>query len=180
MQPWEAAAPQYDGWHGGDARARAAAVAIGELLDVPDPLVLDLAVGPGSIARYLPGWVVGLDLAPLHARAATAHLPGRVVVADAEAGLPLASGSVDVVVSVWWLHLVADSAAVVAEIARVLRPGGLFVTTVDKQAVDELAGLRQDGVPERRGDATAALVAATTVPACGSAPLRPSRAFTEP
>ncbi len=43
----------------------------------------------------------------------------------------------------------------------------MFATTVDKQAVDEQAGLRQDGVPERRGDATAALVAAATAVGIG-------------
>ena len=55
VQPWEAAAERYARWHGGDRRARAAAEAVAGLLtDLPGTLVLDLAVGPGSLARHLP------------------------------------------------------------------------------------------------------------------------------
>ena len=48
--------------------------------------------------------------------------------------LPLASGSVDVVTMVWLLHLLspADSAEAIAEADRILRPGGLLITTVGK------------------------------------------------
>ena len=45
--------------------------------------------------------------------------------------------------TVWLLHLIADAAevrAVVAECARVLRPGGVYVTTVDKAAAHDVGG----------------------------------------
>jgi hypothetical protein len=67
------------------------------------------------------------------ARVAAARLPGGVVCGDA-ARLPLLDGSADAVTMIWLLHLLdqADSAAVLAQAARVLRPGGTLLTTVDK------------------------------------------------
>jgi ubiquinone/menaquinone biosynthesis C-methylase UbiE len=39
-----------------------------------------------------------------------------------------------VVTAIWLLHLVGDPAPILGEVARVLRAGGRFVTTVDKNA----------------------------------------------
>ena len=155
------AAREYDDAHGGPERAYAAATAIDALLDErlgTDRRVLDLAAGPGSIAALLVGHVVTLDLSPALAAAAGTRLPGRVVRADAGTELPVRDAAVDAVVTVWWLHMAADPARVVAEVTRVLRPGGVFVTTVDKLAVDEQTrGTLSDR--SWRGDATAPLVA---------------------
>ncbi|MGW6710727.1 methyltransferase domain-containing protein, partial [Streptomyces sp. NPDC054956] len=55
--------------------------------------------------------------------------------------LPFRSGSLDAVSAVWLLHLLREPglvAAVVAEAGRVLRPGGVFVTTVDKDAAHDV------------------------------------------
>ena len=46
--------------------------------------------------------------------------------------LPFAPDTVDAVVIVWLLQLLPDPAPVPAEAARVLRPGGVLITTVDK------------------------------------------------
>lgn len=98
--------------------------------------VLEIGSGPGElaleIARRLPGGdVVGIDLAETMVDRATgrARAEGqeervRFHLADA-AALPLADGSFDVVVSTLSLHHWSDPAAVFAEIARVLRPGGV-------------------------------------------------------
>jgi SAM-dependent methyltransferase len=59
-----------------------------------------------------------------------------VVLADARR-LPFADGRFDAVSTVWLLHLAErpqDARAVVGECARVLAPGGVYVTTVDKAA----------------------------------------------
>jgi hypothetical protein len=58
--------------------------------------------------------------------------------ADATAALPIRTAGVDVVTAVWWLHMVDDPRGVLREVSRILRPGGIFITTADKQAVDEL------------------------------------------
>jgi SAM-dependent methyltransferase len=68
------------------------------------------------------------------ARVATRRLDaGRRVLGNCHR-LPFADGSVDAVSAVWLLHLLPDAPSVIAECARVLRPGGVFVTTVDKAA----------------------------------------------
>lgn len=68
---------------------------------------------------------------------------GAVVLADARR-LPLPDGTVDAVSAVRLLHLLRGDdhpvRAVVAEAARVLRPGGVFVTTVDKAAGQDVGG----------------------------------------
>jgi SAM-dependent methyltransferase len=77
--------------------------------------------------------VLGIDRSAGMAAVAARRLPGRVTLGDIT-GLPLASGSVDAVMMVWVLHLLhmIDADTAVAEAARVLRPGGLLITTVGK------------------------------------------------
>jgi len=67
------------------------------------------------------------------AAVAATRLPGRITLGDA-IRLPLMSTSADVVTMVWLLHLLdrAASASALAEAGRVLRPGGLLITTVGK------------------------------------------------
>ncbi|MBA2470819.1 MAG: SAM-dependent methyltransferase [Pseudonocardiales bacterium] len=133
-------AQHYDDAHGGLPRARAAADALRTLLPATDHLrILDLAVGPATVAAELPGTVLGLDISAAMLRRAIVRLPGRVVRADATAALPIRTAGVDVVTAVWWLHMVDDPHGVLREVSRVLRPGGIFITTADKQVADELA-----------------------------------------
>jgi SAM-dependent methyltransferase len=70
--------------------------------------------------------VVGVDISVQMLRRARDR---KLAVARADAlALPFASASVDDAYSVWVLHLVADPAAVLSEVMRVLRPGGRYVT----------------------------------------------------
>lgn len=101
----------------------------------PGDHVLDIGSGSGTdaliCARHVGpgGHVYGLDLTEemrtkLHATAAAAgitHLD--VLEGDAEA-IPLPDGAVDVVTSNGVLNLVPDKARALAEIFRVLKPGG--------------------------------------------------------
>lgn len=90
--------------------------------------VLDLACGSAPMAVHLPGRrYLGLDqsAAELAAAAGAGH---RTVRGDA-ARLPLSTASVDAVVISMALMLLPLDAAL-AEIARVLRPGGVLVATV--------------------------------------------------
>jgi 2-polyprenyl-6-hydroxyphenyl methylase / 3-demethylubiquinone-9 3-methyltransferase len=96
--------------------------------DRPGALLVDVGCGGGLLAPHLAGKGyrhVGVDLrrAGLTQAAARGVLP---VVGDA-AALPLASGVADVVVAGEILEHVPDLEATVAEVCRVLRPGGLLV-----------------------------------------------------
>lgn len=135
MSYYDDEAIRYDETRGGDARADAAAKAIATLLPDDARLVLDVAGGTGIVGMRLGRTVVSVDRSIGMSRLALTRLSGRVALGDATA-LPIASESVDAVTAIWLLHMldVAAAAHVVAEAARVLRPGGVFVTTVNKQA----------------------------------------------
>lgn len=91
-----------------------------------DALLLDLACGGGLLAPHLRGYRhVGLDLSPTAVRVAARH--GVTAVQGDVLRLPFADEVADVVVAGEVLEHVADPAAVVAEAARVLRPGGTLV-----------------------------------------------------
>ncbi|MGY4771398.1 Maf family nucleotide pyrophosphatase [Kribbella sp. CWNU-51] len=155
----EAEAARYDETRGGSARAEAAAEAVDSLLP-KGGRVLELAVGTGIVGAELVArgnLVHGIDLSTAMLRRARVRLPGHVAAADAFR-LPIADRRCDAVVAIWFLHLLDDSEPVIAEVARVLRPGGVFVTTTEKSD----AGRYADGrVPNesRAQDALTLLVA---------------------
>lgn len=134
MIDYDAEADDYDRTRGGEPRAAAAAGAIEELLPGAGGTVVDVACGTGIVTARLGGsgrTVVGIDRTEGMLLKCAKRLPGGVVRGDAT-GLPLRSASVDAVVLIWLLHLLPDAAPVIAEAARVLRPGGVLITTVDK------------------------------------------------
>jgi SAM-dependent methyltransferase len=88
--------------------------------------VLDLACGSAPMHSRLPGRsYVGMDLSAAELRRAQ----GAAVVRADASRLPVRDASVDVVVVSMALMLV-PLAATLAEVRRVLRPGGLLVATV--------------------------------------------------
>ncbi|MEW1907585.1 methyltransferase domain-containing protein [Kitasatospora sp. NPDC085895] len=136
MLDYDGEAATYDATRGGEERAGAAAAAVERLLPPAAALVVDVACGTGIVTARLrrPGrTVLGVDRSGGMAAVAAGRLPGRVVLGDA-GRLPLAGGRADAVVLVWLLHLLPDAGPVLAEAARVLRPGGVVITTVDKNA----------------------------------------------
>jgi SAM-dependent methyltransferase len=111
--------------------------------------VLDLACGPGiytrRFARLAPdALIVGLDLSPpMLAHAARSVEEERIenlalVHASAD-DLPFEPEQFDAVNCCGALHLFPDQPRVLAEVARVLRPGGRFTAAVFRR---EEAGLR--------------------------------------
>lgn len=137
---YETEAAHYDETRGGVPRAGAAAAAVLTLVPPAARTLLDLACGTGLVTERLtrPGLrVLGADAAHAMARTAAGRLPGRTVRADARR-LPLPGASLDAVTAVWLLHLVPFTGEVLAEAARVLRPGGVLVTTVDKDACHDV------------------------------------------
>jgi SAM-dependent methyltransferase len=102
--------------------------------------VLDLGSGPGLDALLAArqvgatGRVIGVDMTPemLERARVTAARAGASNVDFREGRLdrlPVESGSVDAVTSNCVINLVPDKAAVFAEIARVLKPGGRAVVS---------------------------------------------------
>ncbi|MBR8638749.1 class I SAM-dependent methyltransferase [Streptomyces tuirus] len=141
MLDYDKEAERYDASRGGEPRAAAAAEAVLGFVPPDTRSLLDVACGTGIVTRRIAAAragmrVTGVDLAPAMARQAATRLPGAVVLADSRR-LPFRDEQFDVVSSVWLLHLAAgpaDARAIVGECARVLRPGGVYVTTVDKAA----------------------------------------------
>lgn len=135
----------YDASRGGEQRAEAAAAAVLDLIPDRPGRLLDLACGTGIVTRRLatarPATrVTGTDLAAGMIRRAADRLPGAIVRADSRR-LPFPDATFDAVTSIWLLHLLTgpgDLDAVLAECARVLRPGGVYVTTVDKAAAHDV------------------------------------------
>lgn len=154
----DAEAARYDESRGGPERAQAAAAAVQSLLPAGGRVV-ELAVGTGIVAAELVALgnlVHGVDLSTAMLRHAKVRLPGHVAAADA-GRLPFADRRCDAVVAVWLLHLLDDSDSVLAEVARVLRPGGVFITTTEKpESSRYAAGRPPDG--QRSQDALSHLV----------------------
>jgi ubiquinone/menaquinone biosynthesis C-methylase UbiE len=131
---YDGEAETYDVSRGGEARAAAAAEAVERLLPEGTHTLVDVACGTGIVTRRLrrpTRAVLGLDRSQGMAELASGRLPHAVVLGDATL-LPLGSARVDAVVFIWLLHLLPDAAPALAEGARVLRGGGVLVTTVDK------------------------------------------------
>lgn len=108
---------------------------LGDSSQIGDKNILEIGCGSAPCARWLAhdvpdAFVTGFDISMGMLRhAGTAH-GAHLVQADA-AALPYADDSFDVVFSVFGaIPFVADSAALMKEIARVLRPGGRFIFSI--------------------------------------------------
>jgi SAM-dependent methyltransferase len=134
---WEQAAPEWIAWArtpGHDTYWRFHREALFELIPEPGDLTIDIGCGEGRVSRDLAALghrVVGVDGSMSMARAAASHpgSDGPVVIADA-ARLPFRDGCADLAVAFMSLQDVDDFEAAVADAARLLRPGGVFVMAI--------------------------------------------------
>lgn len=109
--------------------------------------VLDLGCAGGFMAEALDdrgAWVTGIDPAAEAIAAARAHArqEGRTIAYDVGVGedMPYEDARFDAVVCVDVLEHVSDLDQVVREVARVLRPGGLFLfDTINRNPLSKLA-----------------------------------------
>lgn len=102
----------------------------GELIPAPrtdDAVLLDLACGGGLTAPHIPPGYrhIGIDLTESALREARVH--GVVPVRADVTRLPLRTASADVVIAGEIFEHVEDLPRLLAEIARVLKPGGTLV-----------------------------------------------------
>jgi arsenite methyltransferase len=109
--------------------------AIGRIRLPAGAVVADIGTGTGFFAAGLvpvAGRVIGIDESPEMLAVARRNLaPFRNVefIESPGASLPLPDGFLDAVFANMYLHHAPDPAAAVAEMARVLKPGGALVIT---------------------------------------------------
>ena len=140
MLDYDVEAERYDATRGGVPRAHSAARSVLALVPESARTLLDVGCGTGLVSERLvrPGLrVFGVDTSPGMLRAAAGRLGPALVLGNCHR-LPFADSSLDAVSAVWLLHLLPDAPGVVAECARILGPGGTFVTTVDKDAAHDV------------------------------------------
>ena len=93
-------------------------------------LVLDLGCGSGPLSRELPGrQYAGLDASAAELAAARRAGAGPLLRARAQA-IPLRDASVDAVACSMSLMVTTPLPPVLAEISRILRPGGVLAATI--------------------------------------------------
>jgi demethylmenaquinone methyltransferase/2-methoxy-6-polyprenyl-1,4-benzoquinol methylase len=98
----------------------------------PGGHVLDVATGTGLVARELlrrGHRVTGIDQSPEMLAVARARLAGRAKLVEASASaLPFADASFDHLTAAYLLRYVDDPGAALAELARVVRSGGVVAS----------------------------------------------------
>jgi len=111
-----------------DLRPDTVGLASGDVLEVGFGTALNLRYYAPAVAR-----VTGLDPMPtegvpsVDARVAAAGFPVERTTLRADGGLPFDAGRFDTVVTTWTLCSIPDAPAALAEMRRVLKPGGRYV-----------------------------------------------------
>jgi len=91
--------------------------------------VLDAGCGPGGNGEWLAahGTVVGLDRSPDALHFVHTRRPAVRAVRGDVTALPIADATIDLAIAITVLYAVPDDVAAVAELTRVLTPGGALV-----------------------------------------------------
>jgi SAM-dependent methyltransferase len=110
-------------------RARAVRKLVARHADQGRPM-LDAGCGTGLNLRHLPPGTVGLDLNPRHLALVEERLPHHSAVLGDIEGMPFGDREFGTVVCTEVIEHVPDPARALAEIRRVLVPGGLLIGSV--------------------------------------------------
>lgn len=127
----------------------------------PDPLILDLGCGPGSLGTRLldrlpAATVVGVDADPVTLALGRAAHADQIIFTDVDLRVPGWSDGLelnrraDAVVSTTALHWLAPAelGAVYADLAALLRPGGLFLNGDHFRSGSPVLSRLEHAIPE--------------------------------
>lgn len=131
VAPFERLTDRYEAWFETHPHAYLSELAaLGELLGRPKRPI-EVGVGTGRFADAL-GVPIGVE--PARAAGRRAHARGLTVVRGVGEALPLADASVDLALIVTTICFFEDDEATLAEVARILEPGGhVLVGMVDRE-----------------------------------------------
>jgi ubiquinone/menaquinone biosynthesis C-methylase UbiE len=147
-----------------DRRAAETHEHVARLLNLSgDERALDVGTGAGAFALALAPLVrevVGVDVVPELLAEARKRAPDNAefVEADAEE-LPFAPGEFDVVCTARTFHHIARPELVLAEMTRVLRPGGTMLVVDQLAPVDPLAAIELNRFEQARDPSTTRILA---------------------
>jgi len=147
-----------------DARAAETGARLRQLLAPHgNERALDFGTGAGAFALALAPLVrevVGLDVVPELLARARERAPANAEFVEGDAtALPFEFGSFDLVTSARTLHHTARPELVVAELTRVLRPGGTMLVLDQIAPVDPLAALELNRFEVARDPSTTRVLA---------------------
>src|SRR6202161_1074250 len=126
-----------------EVRARVASGLTGQVLEIGFGSGLNVPFYPPGLTRVyaLDPATAGRKLAA--ERVAVSRVPVEYIGVDAQR-IPLADGSVDSVLTTWTLCTIPDPAQALAEVRRILRPGGTVRFVEHGRAPDPKVARRQD------------------------------------
>jgi len=147
-----------------DRRAAATRERLGRLLTLTgEERALDVGTGAGSLAIALAPLVrevVGVDIVPQLLAEGRKRAPSNVELVEADAtALPYEPGSFDFVCTSRTLHHIARPTLVLAEMTRVLRPGGTMLVVDQLAPVDPLAAIELNRFERARDPSTTRILA---------------------
>jgi ubiquinone/menaquinone biosynthesis C-methylase UbiE len=124
---------------------------------------LDVGTGAGELAiaiAPLVGAVVGIDIVPAILEEARKRAPENVELLEGDAtALPFGAAEFDLVLSARTLHHVPRPELVLAEMTRVLRPGGTMLVVDQLAPVDPLAAIELSRFERARDPSTTRILA---------------------
>jgi ubiquinone/menaquinone biosynthesis C-methylase UbiE len=124
---------------------------------------LDVGTGAGELALALAplvASVVGLDIVPEMLEQGRSRAPANVELVEGDAtALPFGPGEFDLVCSARMLHHVARPELALAEMNRVLRPGGTMLVVDQLAPVDPLAAIELNRFERARDPSTSRILA---------------------
>jgi ubiquinone/menaquinone biosynthesis C-methylase UbiE len=128
-----------------------------------DERALDVGTGAGAIAVALAplvAKVIAIDIVPELLAEARKRAPANVEILEADAtALPFDGGSFDLVATARTFHHIARPELVLAEMNRVLRPGGTMLVVDQLAPVDPLAAIELNRFERARDPSTTRIMA---------------------